>query len=599
MPANPNQVLESINDQHGIQLDSLHLPGNEDVRRDLRKRPYFEMADVDGNDNYQSPLYHRLESEVLDDQLMSGTRSIHRLKQRSPTDAQACLLPNSGARAHPSQGNRNRLLQYDDEDTMILPQTNLGITASPAAKKRRLDDVTRPDVSLRGQKRYSASHQFKTRRRARRNGPSAGLSVPECEPSLEDPLFATPDDSADCAAKLQANPTQMARAAPMPERQIMVPPGSEPVCYPVDEPVIMFSTADEKVSYGIIKANGNTEWDHVDFSAVINDLARLQEGARQGGQESLPQLEFAPEQEPRQTSYPLNIREGYEAIMFPTGAAMICLSTRTKIAQAGVIRPYGKTVWNDLSLASVIDVLRHMEDTRQNPPREALEPPVDVSNANLAPANNLEGRHNCTPLRSSPDSIVYADVHVPTANTTPPEQAQRILSTDELMLFLNELDAANGAATSPKAPKGSTYAPSPPQDVGRYELPGPDTSGKPHEIFDIASEAEEQNNGGIADNFYTSSFLAPHGETGSRSPIHYLASNNAEYFESYPEFDLQAAQKLFALPVPDIPGPPIHGEGCSETADNTHGVEIEDRSRITLEELVDYNLKRGLSPLQF
>lgn len=545
------------------------------------------------------PSNHHDSNQMNDDQLGgAGDSAFPDDRSSSPLD-----IVNMGRNNRRKRRHAEVITLDDDESSPFQLQKPTPYhedlqSVGPAPKKPRLVADPLPKSLPEKSHRHFSAHKSNSRERSKREGVRAG------------PAFSRPRKSGSRPSenRISSNPAkraenhdsglhQLDQKAETSGREIEVPPGFWPVFFPVDEEVTFFVTTGTEASFAVIEANDKTRWESVDLSAVIHYLHGkiAQQDDEPGIAHSYLDYEVASDEELRGVPYHVNIREGYEMVMFPVGVDIFCYSTKGRKAFAGQISPYHSTVWNPMSWENTARILESMEKRRLNSLRDTLNPQGSDFNAEVAPVQAPEEKVDGTSPKTPPTSFDYPEFHAPTAKTTPQEQHPPVLNRDELMLLWDEVDAANSQMIHTKRPEAGGHVPPSPNQAEAHRHPQPIISGGIYGHVDN-SHGQAGRHDAEMPTILESSPRMTHHEIEEYS-AEQLAQIEKEYLENTYAFGAQPEHELLAPPVLDIPGTHIHEVDHNESAEFTRGIELSSRTPSTFEELVAYNMARGLPPL--
>ena len=465
----------------------------------------------------------------------------------------------------------------------------------PASKKRRLDADRVPEFSDKKSYRETSARRRDSRKISKREEARAGLHHSRARKSSPAPDNGIPNNPTSDAEGYHGGPYQLDQEAPTPGRQIEVPPGFEPVFFPVGAATTLFATTDTGISFGFIEADDKTRWETLELSVAIKYLQDLdaQQDDEPGVRHTMLNFEFAPDQLPREVSYRISSREGYGFKIFPVGTVIFCYSTEDRAAFAAQVSPKDSMVWTKMSWGCTIRVLENMEKRRLNSLQDASRPQEYESRAVTAPLNSPKKNVDGTSPTSSPAAFRVQDATAPTVNTTPQKQVSENLSTEQIMMLWNELDGTDAGITSIKFTGTGEDKPASPDHTDAR------SGGENYGNCDGFKQQVYQHGTGTLDNIHENPVWGPE-EIVEYSAEH-LAEIEKEYFDNTHDFGLPTAQELFA-PLPpqvDLQRPQTPEQDGNDffiaTYDNNH----ESPVPWTLEELIADNKKREYPPVHW
>ena len=470
-------------------------------------------------------------------------------------------------------------------------------TRGPAPKKSRLDADSLPKSSPEKSHRHFPAPKSNSREGSKREGVRAGPAFSRPKKSGSRPsdngVSSNPANRADHDSGLH----QLRQGAQTSGCQIEVPTGFGAVFFPVGAGTTFFATTDTEAYFGFVKSNNETKWESMPLSVVIEYLQDKdpQQDDEPGVLHTTQGFQIGPDQSPLDVPYRISSREGYGVKMFPVGALVFYYSTKDRTAFAGRISPQDSTVWSKMSWEVTIRTLQKMEKRWLGSLQDGSTPHGSERHSAVAPIELSEEKVDGTTPDTPSTSFHYPDFHAPTAETTPQEQNPPVLSRDELMLLWDRVDAANSQVVHTKQPESGGHFPPSRNHADAHINPQPIISGRIYEHGDNSHGQAGRHGAEMPTNLETSPSMAHH-EIGEYS-AEQVAQIEREYFANTYGLGAPTAYETFAPPALDIPETHIHEVDHVESADYTHGSQSLSRSTLLLEDLVKYNMARGLPPL--
>ena len=133
--------------------------------------------------------------------------------------------------------------------------------------------------------------------------------------------------------------------------------------------MILFCPDETVVRQGIIKANEKTAWQEEKIPNTIRTLREMDPSQKLS--HLVPSEIFRKAQTSSNTSMPTeaythDVPEGFEPFNYPIGKKVICVFPGAKKIFGAVIAAAGQSIWQRLSAATTISLLKDMEERRES-----------------------------------------------------------------------------------------------------------------------------------------------------------------------------------------------------------------------------------------